>query len=96
MAPPPVDPQKLAEERLDIELREVLGTKAGRSVLRRIIYVNAGILKPDPVTGLERQAGRRDVGLALLAELLRVAPERYLELEQERLGVEAQESAAGS
>lgn len=90
----PLDPQ-LEQEKRDGELRELLGTKAGQAVVWRLL-VTARVF--GSTFDLDSRAhafqeGRRDLGLWLMAEAQRVAPDKYVEMVRERTNFDLRELA---
>ncbi len=77
--------EKAAEDRRITALRDLLGTDAGRTYLWWVLG-QAGVMDNsfdrDPhVTSFKE--GRRALGSKILADILRVAPGRYIEMMKE-------------
>lgn len=77
--------EAIRREREDNELRTVLGTYAGRSVAWRLLE-RCGIYELSFSSDSHNTAfreGNRNVGLFLLSELMRVAPDAYAQMQRE-------------
>lgn len=69
--------------------REVLGTPAGRHILYFVIQ--RGRLFADiPTDILEREAGRRDLALEVLSDIMAINPRLWPQMELESLAFEEQ------
>jgi hypothetical protein len=78
------------------EMRAVLGTKEGRSVVWRLLS-EAGLYRatePGPIEILAYGAGERNQGQKLLAWVIEADVDAYLEMSRERLGGAKQEKRA--
>lgn len=79
---------RLAKELRDNQLREVLSTPAGKALVWRLMTGVSGVFAQSfssdlAIAGFNE--GKRSVGLVLMREAQRVAPEAYLEMIRERI-----------
>lgn len=90
----PEDVRKANRLRDEDDLKKVLATVGGRRLLWRIAERFANVSTPDlalDAIQLARTEGRRALGLELLAEAKRVAPELHAQMVSEGLARELEE-----
>lgn len=77
---------KLRGERENEEFRDVLSTHSGRAVIWKIMG-ECGIFRAGPTDKLEtfRDLGRRDVGLSIMSDCLRIDGNLYLKMQKEAI-----------
>ncbi len=87
---------QLEQDKRDADLRAVLATQAGRRLVWRLLNICKVFGDSfDSDTHLHaRNAGMRSVGLKLMEEAQRVAPQSYLEMTGERINASLLELTA--
>ena len=71
---------QLLLQREQEELRQVLATPAGQNVLWRVVFEYCGVFQQTPLdaTVAARYAGRREIGLQILDDVLTADQEAYI------------------
>ena len=78
---------KLAQEKIDNDIKIVLSTDSGRSYIWKILS-DCGIFKSS-FTGSSETfflEGKRSIGLNILADIMRIDPEAYLKMQMKQKG----------
>lgn len=77
--------QKIAQENYDNHLRQILSSEAGKAVIWKILS-DCRIFQTS-FTGSSETfflEGKRSIGLSILADIMRVDPESFIKMQQQK------------